>query len=216
MLLTYNLVTRLYFLIIRVFSIVNDKAKKLYQGQHQALHQLANFFETINTTRVVWIHTASLGEFEQARPIIEALRANHKDIRILLTFFSPSGYEIRSNYDLVDLVTYLPFDTRRNAQQFVSITKPTMAIFVKYEFWYHYFEALSEKEIPLLSVSTIFKPTQPFFKWYGGLHRKMLKRFDHFFVQNHDSFNLLQSLGITDAKISGDTRYDRVKEITNT
>ncbi len=215
MLLIYNLVTWFYYLFIRTVSPFHHKAEKLYKGQKSSTTQLRSFFDEADTKVVIWIHTASLGEFEQGRPLIEMLRIKYPQASILLTFFSPSGYEVQKNYDKADIVTYLPFDTASNARTLVEIVKPSLAIFVKYEFWYHYSRALFERNIPLLSISTIFKPDQPFFKWYGSLHRAMLRRFSYFFVQNEASLQLLKSININAAKISGDTRYDRVKDVAN-
>src|SRR5262249_43550259 len=151
--------------------------------------------------RPVWVHCASLGEFEQARPIMEAIRKNHSSVCILLTFFSPSGYQVRKNYDGADGVFYLPLDTRANARKFVEITQPLLAIFVKYEFWLNYSIELKQRNIPLVSVSCIFRPDQVFFKSYGGVFRKILQNFDYFFVQNDESIKLLQSIGVRNASV---------------
>ncbi|HEY0771954.1 MAG TPA: glycosyltransferase N-terminal domain-containing protein, partial [Sphingobacteriaceae bacterium] len=140
---------------------------------------------------MIWIHCASLGEFEQGRPIVEALKENYAAHKILLTFFSPSGFEVRKNFPLADYVFYLPWDTRANARQLVEAVDPVMAIFVKYEFWYHYAAELKKKNIPLLSVSSIFRTNQIFFRSYGALHRRILRNFTWFFVQNHESIKLL-------------------------
>lgn len=214
MLLIYNLATWLYFFSIRVASALSPKAQKLYQGQNKALSQLRDYFGNGINHQVIWVHAASLGEFEQGRPLIEEIKSHYPKVKILLTFFSPSGYEVRKNYDLADIVTYLPFDTSKNAREFLEITKPQLAIFVKYEFWYHYISAAHDAQVPLLSVSTIFKSSQPFFKPYGALHRRMLANFEHFFVQNDQSLNLLKTIGINNGTISGDTRYDRVSDIS--
>ncbi len=214
MLLIYNLATRLYFTLIKVASVVSPKAKKLNEGQKSALSQLRDYFASGSSDRPIWFHAASLGEFEQGRPVIESIKSLHPKTKILLTFFSPSGYEVRRNYDQADLVTYLPFDTPKNARAFIDIARPQLAIFVKYEFWYHYISVAHEARVPLVSISTIFKPSQPFFKFYGGLHKSMLKKFDRFFVQNDQSLQLLNSIGVTNGIISGDTRYDRVIDIS--
>lgn len=168
-----------------------------------------------NTSPIVWIHCASLGEFEQGRPIIERLRKEFTTHKILLTFFSPSGYEVRKNYTGADYVFYLPFDTPSNARKWVEVTNPALAIFVKYEFWYNYSEELRMARIPLLSASAIFREDQIFFKNSGSLFRKVLRNFNHFFVQNQASAKLLQGIGITDVTVAGDTRFDRVYEITS-
>ncbi len=214
MLLIYNLATRLYFTLIKVASVLSPKAKKLYEGQKSALSQLRDYFASGSSDRPIWIHAASLGEFEQGRPVIESIKSLHPQTKILLTFFSPSGYEVRKNYEEADLVMYLPFDTPENAWAFIDIARPQLAIFVKYEFWYHYISVAHEAKVPLVSISTIFKPSQPFFKFYGGLHKSMLKKFDRFFVQNDQSLQLLNSIGVTNGIISGDTRYDRVIDIS--
>lgn len=214
MLLIYNLATWLYFFLIRLASTLSPKAHKLYQGQNTALSQLRGYFGNGINHQVIWVHAASLGEFEQGRPIIEEIKSHYPKVKILLTFFSPSGYEVRKNYDLADIVTYLPFDTSNHAREFLEITKPQLAIFVKYEFWYHYISAAHDAQVPLLSVSTIFKSSQPFFKPYGALHRRMLAKFEHFFVQNDQSLNLLKTVGLNNGTISGDTRYDRVSDIS--
>ncbi|MES2278582.1 MAG: glycosyltransferase N-terminal domain-containing protein [Bacteroidota bacterium] len=158
----------------------------------------------------VWFHFASLGEFEQGRPVLEALKQKHPAKPIVVTFFSPSGYEIRKNTPLADAVYYLPLDTAANARAFIDTLQPEMAIFTKYEYWYHFFNTLHTRQIPLYIVSGIFRPGQVFFKWYGGLHRKMLGMVNHFFVQDNASKQLLQGININNVTISGDTRFDRV------
>lgn len=214
MVLLYNLATGLFFLGIRLASFFSKKVAKLQKGQNQLLEQMRSAFEG-EVAPVIWIHAASLGEFEQGRPIIEALKSKRPDHKILLTFFSPSGYEVRKNFAGADYVFYLPFDNQANSAAFFDITKPVLCILIKYEFWYHYIQRAADLEIPLLSVSTIFKPSQPFFKAWGGLHRKMLHAFHHFFVQNQESLDLLESIGVNKTTISGDTRYDRVLAIAN-
>lgn len=168
-----------------------------------------------NTSPVTWIHCSSLGEFEQGRPIIERLRREFPDHKILLTFFSPSGYEVRKNYPGADYVFYLPFDTPNNARKWVEVTRPSLAIFVKYEFWLNYTEELRKNRIPLISASAIFREDQIFFKTIGGPFRKILRNFNHFFLQNQQSAKLLQSIGISNFTVAGDTRFDRVYEITS-
>ena len=169
----------------------------------------------INTDRpLVWMHCASLGEFEQGRPLLEKIRANYPYYKILLTFFSPSGYEVRKNYEGADYIFYLPTDNNRNAKEFLEITKPALILFVKYEFWYYYLNEAKKQSIPLLLVSGIFRKTQPFFKKYGNFYRSMLSCFTHFFVQNNESLSLLINIGfIQNVTVSGDTRFDRVIEI---
>jgi 3-deoxy-D-manno-octulosonic-acid transferase len=158
----------------------------------------------------IWFHFASLGEFEQGRPILEAMRERHPDKKIVVTFFSPSGYEIRKNTPLADAVYYLPLDTAKNALHFIDHIKPDVAIFTKYEYWYHYFNELNRQGIPLYIISGIFRPGQVFFKWYGGLHRKILNFVTWFFLQDQQSKQLLNNIGLTNITISGDTRFDRV------
>jgi 3-deoxy-D-manno-octulosonic-acid transferase len=212
MIILYNLSILLLRAGMHIAALFHPKARAFVTGRKNLLSRIAEDFKS-NTDMVVWVHCASLGEFEQGRPIIEAFRREFPKIKILLTFFSPSGYEIRKKYDQADYVYYLPWDTHRNAQQFLSITKPTLAIFVKYEFWHHYLHALDKHDITILSVSSIFRKNQLFFKSYGGFYRKMLKRFSHFFVQNDESLKLLRSIDIKNCTLSGDTRFDRVHAI---
>lgn len=161
----------------------------------------------------VWFHAASLGEFEQGRPLIERLRKNHPEYKILLTFFSPSGYEVRKNYEGADIICYLPLDTPINAIRFLRLIRPVKAYFIKYEFWYNYLHILKHRKVPVYSVSSIFRPQQIFFRWYGKEYARVLKCFTHFFVQNQESCDLLASLGIRCVTVTGDTRFDRVLEI---
>jgi len=167
----------------------------------------------IGTQPVVWIHAASLGEFEQGRPVLEAIRATWPGYKILLTFFSPSGYEVRKDYKGADYVYYLPLDTRNNAREFLDIVQPAIAIFIKYEFWYHYLTALHKRNIPTLLVSGIFRPDQVFFKGYGGMFRRLLQQLTHIFVQNDASLQLLRGIGLQNSSMSGDTRFDRVSAL---
>lgn len=164
-------------------------------------------------SKTVWMHCASLGEFEQGRPLLENIRKTYPDTTIVLTFFSPSGYEVQHNYPGADYVFYLPMDGRRNTKQWLDILQPSLVLWVKYEFWYYHLAALKNTDVPVLMVSGIFRPGQPFFKWYGGVWRRMLYSFTHFFVQNEESRLLLQSLGHTNSTVGGDTRFDRVIEI---
>ena len=210
----YNLAIQFFIFGARIASLFNQKARALVSGRKNLLtsvrHQLAS-----NTAPLVWIHCSSLGEFEQGRPIIERLRKDFPAHKILLTFFSPSGYEVRKNYAGADHVFYLPFDTPSNARKWVEVTKPTLAIFVKYEFWYNFTEALKKAHVPLISVSAIFRPEQMFFKKGGGVYRRILKNVSYFFVQNQTSAKLLHDVGITNVTVAGDTRFDRVHEITS-
>jgi 3-deoxy-D-manno-octulosonic-acid transferase len=212
MTILYNLSIFLLRSAFRLAALFHPKAKSFVTGRKGLLTQIQADFST-NTATVVWVHCASLGEFEQGRPIIEALRKSFPAIRIVLTFFSPSGYEVRKNYDGAHDVYYLPWDTASNAKRFVSAIKPKLAIFIKYEFWHHYTEALAANHTTILSVSSIFRPTQIFFKFYGGFYRKLLSRFSYFFVQNDESVSLLKSIGLKNCTRSGDTRFDRVYQI---
>ncbi len=164
--------------------------------------------------QIIWFHAASLGEFEQGRPVMEAIRKDYPDYKLLVTFFSPSGYEIRKNYSGADYIFYLPLDTARNASKFIEIVQPVKVFFVKYEYWYHYLKILHQKKMPVYLISAIFRSNQVFFRWYGGWYRKMPGYFNHIFVQNDDSLNLLKKYGITHTSKSGDTRFDRVAEIS--
>ncbi len=160
------------------------------------------------------MHCASLGEFEQGRPVIEQLKSQYPHSKLLLTFFSPSGYEVRKDYKGADWVFYLPMDGRKNAKRFLQIVNPSLVVFVKYEFWYYYLKETKQNNIPLLLISALFRKNSVFFKWYGGLQRKMLSFFDHLFVQNSESKKLLDGIGLaTTCSVSGDTRFDRVIEI---
>ncbi|AXY75465.1 3-deoxy-D-manno-octulosonic acid transferase [Paraflavitalea soli] len=169
---------------------------------------------TTHHSPLVWMHCASLGEFEQGRPVLEALRDKYPGIKILLTFFSPSGYEVRKNYGGADFVFYLPMDSKANARRFLDIVQPDLVIWIKYEYWYHYLTALKKRKIPTLLVSGIFRPDQPFFKWYGRLHQYILESFTHLFVQTPASKDLLAGIGFTNnVTVNGDTRFDRVAAI---
>lgn len=183
----------------------------MWAGERQAVKVLKEKVDP--EARYIWFHAASLGEFEQGRPLIEHLRETHPEYRILLTFFSPSGYEVRKNYEGADIICYLPLDTIRNARRFLRAVKPVMAFFIKYEFWYNYLHILQHRGVPTYSVSSIFRPDQIFFQWYGRQYGRVLKCFTHFFVQNMESKALLAKLGITDVDVVGDTRFDRVLQI---
>lgn len=200
-------------LAYRIAALFHPKAKLFVEGRKGILDKLQS---SIGNTeyKIIWIHCASLGEFEQGRPVMELLRKHFPDHKILLTFFSPSGYEVRKNYSGADWIFYLPWDTASNARRFVGTVNPRLTIFVKYEFWFHYTAALANKSIPLISVSSIFRPDQIFFRWYGSLFRKMLGYFNHFFVQSNKSDFLLKSIGIQNVTVAGDTRFDRVYAIT--
>lgn len=196
---------------VAVASLFNKKVKKMWAGERQAVKVLKEKVDP--EARYIWFHAASLGEFEQGRPLIEHLRETHPEYKILLTFFSPSGYEVRKNYEEADIICYLPLDTIRNARRFLRAVKPVMAFFIKYEFWYNYLHILQHRGVPTYSVSSIFRPDQIFFQWYGRQYGRVLKCFTHFFVQNMESKALLAKLGITDVDVVGDTRFDRVLQI---
>ena len=192
-------------------SLFNKKIKKMWRGERKAVDLLKEKVDP--TAKYVWFHAASLGEFEQGRPLIEQLKATHPEYKILLTFFSPSGYEVRKNYEGADIVCYLPLDTIRNARRFLRAVHPVMAFFIKYEFWYNYLHILRHRGVPVYSVSSIFRPGQVFFKWYGRNYAKVLHCITHFFVQNEVSLQLLKGIGIDEATVVGDTRFDRVLQI---
>lgn len=214
MILLYN--TGLFFLRIgfRIAALFHAKARAFVSGRKNIITRLQKSFDS-HIGPLVWVHCASLGEFEQGRPVIELLKKEFSQLKILLTFFSPSGYEVRKNYKQADYVFYLPWDTATNAAQLIEIVNPAVAIFVKYEFWYHYSKTLKLRNIPAISISTIFRPDQLFFKPYGGFYRSILKHYDYFFVQNEGSLDLLKSIGIGRCSIAGDTRFDRVFSIVN-
>lgn len=208
----YNNLNRTLAGAIGLAAPFHAKARKLYEGHKKLIHSIEERFLSENAP-VAWFHCASLGEFEQGRPVMEALKKEYPNYKILLTFFSPSGYEVRKNYAGADFIYYLPFDTPVLAHRFIQAVKPEIAFFVKYEYWYNYLRLLHEKEIPTLMVSGIFNPTFIFFKPYGGFYRKMLLYFTHLFVQNEESVRLLESIGIRNYSLGGDTRFDRVAAI---
>ena len=207
----YNIVIYIYLIGVAIASCFNKKVKKMWAGERQAIKVLREKVDP--NTRYIWFHAASLGEFEQGRPLMEYLRKTHPEYKILLTFFSPSGYEVRKNYEGADIICYLPLDTIRNARRFLRSIKPVMAFFIKYEFWYNYLHILQHRGVPTYSVSSIFRPDQIFFQWYGKGYGRVLKCFTHFFVQNIESKNLLGKLDIHDVEVVGDTRFDRVLQI---
>ncbi len=202
-----------YVLFIRFASLFNSKAKLWIEGRKNWKRNLSNI--DFSKDSWIWFHCASLGEFEQGRPLIEQIKIQYPQFKILLTFFSPSGYEIRKNYEKADCICYLPIDTPSNAHFFLEKTNPKIVIFVKYEFWYFFITSIRNKKIPLFLVSSIFRTNQVFFKWYGSWYRKILNQFTTIFTQNHSSQDLLKSIGITNSIISGDTRFDRVFQIKN-
>lgn len=209
----YNLAISIYLLGVRVAAFFRPKSKAAHmvRGHRQVFGILKRQLDP--KVDYIWFHAASLGEFEQGRPLIEWIRANHPEYRILQTFFSPSGYEVRKDYSGADVVCYLPLDTPINAYRFVEAARPRMAFFIKYEFWRNYLNRLHKKQIPVYSVSSVFRPNQIFFRWYGRDYRNVLKSFTHLFVQNQLSKDLLSRIGITNTTIVGDTRFDRVLDI---
>ncbi|HWZ02747.1 MAG TPA: glycosyltransferase N-terminal domain-containing protein [Mucilaginibacter sp.] len=202
--LIYRAAIQLYFVFIWIFSFFNKKARLWINGRKA--QSLVHFDDSI------WFHFSSLGEFEQGRPVLEAFRNKYPENKIVITFFSPSGYEIRKNTNLADAVYYLPLDTPRNAKEFIDAIQPKLAVFTKYEYWYNFFNEMNRRHIPLYIISGIFRPEQVFFKWYGGLHRKMLGFVTWFFVQDENSKQLLKNIGVEQVTVSGDTRFDRVWE----
>ena len=212
MLLLYTLALRIYALLIRVAALWNPKARRFVAGRKGLLPRIASALAG-NTAPVAWFHAASLGEFEQARPVIEGFRDRHPHYRIVLTFFSPSGYEVRKNYPGADHVFYLPEDSARNAREFVAAVRPKVAFFAKYEFCHYYLRELNRQNVSSVSFSAIFRPGQLFFRPYGGFFRRILTRFTHLYVQNEASAQLLRGVGLTRVTVAGDTRFDRVKTV---
>lgn len=207
----YNLAIRLYAFFIYLISPFHKKAKQMVRGQENAYRILGERIDP--KEKYIWVHCASLGEFEQARPLIEALKKEYPEYRILLTFFSPSGYEVRKEYTFADIVCYLPFDTPKRVTAFFNLVKPTLAVFVKYEFWYNYIHEAYLRKIPVYLISSIFRDNQPFFKKNAGRYGKMLHFYREIFVQDEHSKELLNRKGITHVTVTGDTRFDRVIEI---
>lgn len=213
MFLLYNLSIHLYTGFIKTASLVNQKAKKWVSGRKDWQKHLKNAIQQEH--KYIWFHASSLGEFEQGRPVIEEFRSNYPQYKIVLTFFSPSGFEVRKNYTGADYVCYLPADTSHNARKFIEIVNPAMAFFIKYEFWFNYIQVLHKKNIPIFFFSVKFRPGQHFFKWYGGWFRKMLKKISWIFVQDENSKKLLLSIGLKKCSVSGDTRFDRVLSVSS-
>ena len=207
----YNIIMYAIQLGIAIASLFNEKVKKMWRGERDAFRILKEKVDP--NAQYVWFHAASLGEFEQGRPIMERFREEHPDYKILLTFYSPSGYEVRKNYAGADIICYMPIDTVTNARRFLRLIRPCMAFFIKYEFWYNFLHILKHRNVPTYSVSSIFRPNQVFFRWYGVNYGRVLRCFTKFFVQNEQSKELLNSIGITEVEITGDTRFDRVLQI---
>ena len=211
MVFLYKIGIYLYYFILLLASRFNTKAKLWVVGRNNWRFNLRKILN--GQTGSIWVHCASLGEFEQGRPIIESLKVKYPNKKILLTFFSPSGFEVRKNYQFADYVFYLPLDTKSNAFDFIDIVKPDIVFFVKYEFWYFFLKELKKRNVPLFLFSAIFRQNQPFFKWYGAWWKSMLYCYTHIFVQNSESSNLLLSIGIKNQTLAGDTRFDRVYQI---
>jgi 3-deoxy-D-manno-octulosonic-acid transferase len=207
----YDLFLLLYPLGARMLAFKNEKAKKWLQGRENIFEQLSSTIT--HNKKIIWVHCASLGEFEQAKPLIEKLSQQFSGVKILLTFFSPSGYEVQKNYEGADYIFYLPLDSKWNATKFFDIVNPALCIFIKYEFWYYYINEAKQRNVPIILASGVFRKTQPFFQWYGDFHRKMLRSVSYFFVQDSNSVELLNSLGIQNVALTGDTRFDRVLAI---
>lgn len=207
----YNIV--IYFVLwgIAIASLFNEKVRKMWRGEREAFKILKQKVDP--NAKYIWFHAASLGEFEQGRPLMERIRKDYPQYKILLTFYSPSGYEVRKNYEGADIICYMPVDTRLNAIRFLRLVRPVMAFFIKYEFWSNFLHILKHRNIPTYSVSSIFREDQVFFKWYGRNYAGVLKCFTRFFVQNEESKRLLEGIGIKDVDVVGDTRFDRVLQI---
>lgn len=207
----YNFSIFLYATAVRLVSPFKRKARLMVDGHKDVFEKLET--EIDKDSKYIWIHAASLGEFEQARPLIEKLKQEHSEYKILLTFFSPSGYEVRKNYELADIICYLPFDLKKNARKFVKLANPSIAIFIKYEFWKNYIKTLHKNNIPTYIVSAIFRPNQIFFRWYGKFMQKVLHSYTALCVQDENSKTLLEGIGVKNVHICGDTRFDRVLKI---
>jgi len=209
----YNIGILGYYLLVKIVSIRNEKARKWIEGRKDIFKRLR---ETITPgERILWFHASSLGEFEQGRPVIESIRKLKPEYKILLTFFSPSGYELRKDYKYADYIFYLPLDTKRNASRFIDIVRPEKVFFIKYEFWYNFLAQLKEEEIPTYIFSSLFRPSQIFFKPWGKWFLKAITTYEHIFVQNQESYNILHQHGFKNVSICGDTRLDRVGEIAD-
>ena len=213
MLFIYNLIVVLADFILKIVALFNKKISLFVEGRKPVFKILSNKIKAYDKT--IWFHAASLGEYEQGLPVMERMKSRFPNHLIVLTFFSPSGYEVRKNNTIADVTVYLPMDTQSNVAQFMKIVRPDMAFFIKYEYWPNYLNALQNKEIPTYLISGIFREKQVFFKWYGGFYRNALNAFEHFFVQNSNSKELLLQLGKTNVTVSGDTRFDRVSSILN-
>ncbi|MCK9255336.1 MAG: 3-deoxy-D-manno-octulosonic acid transferase [Bacteroidales bacterium] len=211
MLFAYKIITQSYFLSIKIASLFNKKAKFMIQGRKKWREELKSKID--KKSKYIWFHCASLGEFEQGRPLLEKIKTEKPQYKIILSFFSPSGYQARKDYQFADIVCYLPFDSAQNAKEFIEITNPSLVIFVKYEIWYYFLERLNKNKIPTYLISAIFRPNQVFFKFYGKTYRKALGFFDKIFLQTEESQNLLKKYNFNNTLVCGDTRIDRVVDI---
>lgn len=213
----YHIFLLSYSIGAKIASFFNAKAKLWVAGRKNWHNKLGEWVKGLPADKkIVWIHCPSLGEFEQGRPVLEAIREKFPEYQILLSFFSPSGYEVRKNYAKADYITYLPLDNYFTAKKFIETVSPSLVIWVKYDYWYYFLTGLADKNIPVVLISAIFRKNQPFFKWYGEFWKKMLKAFDKIFVQNEESISLLKQIGIVESvSLAGDTRYDRVVDIAN-
>jgi 3-deoxy-D-manno-octulosonic-acid transferase len=209
----YNIVIHLYGFIIRVAALRKKKAKQWINGRKNWRQNLGKKISELKSEKIIWVHCASYGEFEQGRPLIDAIKKNHADYKIVLSFFSPSGYEHFKNWEGADVVCYLPLDTKKNARDYVEIIRPKMVFFIKYEFWLNFLSELKLHGIPTYLISAVFKPHHPFFKWYGSIFRKSLSTFKTLFIQDERSGKLLNRIGIKNHEVFGDTRFDRVLQV---
>ncbi len=209
--LIYNIGIRIYLAILWLASPFNRKARLWISGRKGWYQKLKDKVD--KDGRYIWVHCASLGEFEQGRPVIEAIKKEAAGYKIILTFFSPSGYEIRKNYGQADIICYMPADSRRNAERFIDLVDPEKVIFIKYEYWYNYITVLAERQMPLYIISAIFRKDQYFFKWYGGFFHSLLNKVGGFYVQDNQSAEVLREAGLTNITVAGDTRFDRVIEL---
>lgn len=210
----YTIFLAVYHLGIRIAANWNPKARKWREGRKDLFERLERQMAG-STGPVIWMHCSSLGEFEQGRPLLEAIRRQYPGHKILLSFFSPSGYDVRKGYDGADWVIYLPADSKANAKRFLDLVQPKLVLWVKYDYWYYYLATIKQRNIPAFLISGAFRKGQPFFKWYGRLHRYMLECFTHLFVQTQESADLLKSIRFTNLSVTGDTRFDRVLEIAS-
>lgn len=209
----YNLVILLYGFVIRMASLKKNKAKQWVNGRRNWRENYKSKISELGDNKIVWIHCASYGEFEQGRPLIDAIKQKYPKYKVLLTFFSPSGFEAFKNWNGADAIFYLPLDTPQNAKDFLNIVKPNTVIFIKYEFWLNFLNELQKRNTPTYLVSAVFKPHHPFFKWYGSIFRQSLKTFNQLFIQDEKSADLLRKIKVNNFEVSGDTRFDRVMEI---